>query len=284
MKRTIGICAIVMFGLMVFMINPLLAQKIRVLYVGDAGVLLGPNIVASPFYFETKGYEEHIWCQPVLDALNAESDITVEHMTTWRALAEFPETPEAIAAKYDVVILSDIEQESLVLYPWSRFMDAPMGPNRLVSIREYVRNGGGMAMIGGWQSFTGRRGIGNWGNTPVEEALPVKCLEINDDRHECPEGVHIETLVPDHPILNNIKWETCPVFTGYQRIIAKPGSQILARVKEFGDPFCVVHTYGKGRSMAFASDVSPHWGSGFQRWDNYGKFFVQAVRWLGKKD
>jgi len=259
-------------------------EKTRVLYVGDVGVLLGPNIVASSFYYETKGYEVHIWCQPVLDELNASSDITVEHMTNWRALSEFPETPEEIAAKYDVVVLSDIEQEVLVLYPWERFRDSPMGPNRLVSICEYVRNGGGLAMIGGWESFTGRRGIGDWGNIPVEEALPIKCLDANDDRHEYPQGVHIETVMPGHPILKGIHWETCPVFTGYNRIIAKPDAKILAQVKEFGDPFLVVQKFGKGRSMAFASDISPHWGAGFQRWESYGKFFVQAVRWLSGKN
>ena len=252
--------------------------------MGDTGVLLGPNIVASPFYFETKGYEVGVWCQPVLDALNAEDDIVCDHMATWDALKSFPETAADIAAKYDVVVLSDCEQESLVLYPFERMMKTPMGPNRVESIREFVRNGGGLCMIGGWQSFTGRRGIGNWGGTAVEEALPVTCLDVNDDRRETPEGVHIETLVPGHPILNDIRWETCPVFTGYQRIVAKPGAQVLARVKEFGDPFAIVQSFGKGRSMAFASDISPHWGAGFQKWENYGKFFVQSVRWLAKKD
>jgi uncharacterized membrane protein len=271
------------FSLILININNIFAQKIRVLYVGDAGVLLGPNIVASPFLTETKGYEEHIWCQPVLDALNSTKDIIVEHMTNWRALSDFPETPEKIAAKYDVVVLSDVEQEVLVLYPFDRFTTAPMGPNRLVSIREFVRNGGGLIMVGGWESFTGRRGIGNWGNTPVEEALPVKCLDVNDDRHECPEGVHIETLIPNHPILGGIRWETCPVFTGYNRIAAKSDAQVVARVKEFGDPFLVVGTFGKGKSAAFASDISPHWGAGFQKWNNYGNFFIQVVRWLGSK-
>jgi len=284
MKKIMVLITVLMVFFGIAFTSDITLAKIRVLYVGDAGVLLGPNIIASPFYYETKGYEVHIWCQPVLDALNAESDITVEHMTNWRALSEFPETPEAIAEKYDVVILSDIEQEVLVLYPWERFMNAPMGPNRLESIREFVRNGGGLAMIGRWESFTGRRGIGDWGNTPVEDALPIKCLDVNDDRRESPQGVHIETLAPEHPILAGIKWETCPVFTGYNRIIAKPEGKILARVKEYGDPFLIVREFGKGRSMAFASDVSPHWGAGFQRWDNYGKFFVQAVRWLGKKD
>lgn len=259
-------------------------QPIRVLYVGDAGVVLGPNIVASAFYYEQKGYEVNIWCQPVLDALNAEKDITVEHMTNWRALKEFPEKPEDIAAKYDVVVLSDIEQESLVLYPWKRMFDSPMGPNRVESIREFVRNGGGLIMIGGWQSFTGRRGIGNWANTAVEEALPVNCLEVNDDRNETPQGVHIERLDKNHPVTKKIDWEKGPVFTGYNRLEAKTDAMVLARVKETGDPFIVVHEFGKGRSMAFASDISPHWGAGFQKWDKYGDSFAQAIRWLAGRD
>ncbi len=259
-------------------------KKIRVLYVGDAGVLLGPNIIASPFYYEQKGYEVHIWCQPLLDQLAKEPDITVEHMTNWRALKEFPETAEAIAAKYDVVILSDIEQECLVLYPWERMQDTPMGPNRVESIREFVQKGGGLMMVGGWESFTGRRGIGNWGNTAVEEALPVKCLEVNDDRNETPQGVHIQVLVQDNPIVKGLNWESCPVFSGYNRFKAKDDAIVIAKVKETGDPFIVSHKFGNGRSIAFASDVSPHWGSGYQKWDNYGKSFASMLRWLAGKN
>ncbi len=273
--------AMIVFLLLMAMPHEGWTKKIRVLYVGDAGVMLGPNVIASPFYYEQKGYSVQIWCQPVLDALNAEPDITVEHMANWDALAKFPETPEAIAARCDVVVLSDCEQEVLVLYPWERFMDSPMGPNRLESIREFVRNGGGLIMIGGWESFTGRRGVGNWGDTPVEEALPVECLDVNDDRRESPQGVHIQTLVSDHPVTAGLDWESCPVFTGYNRIMAKPEATVLAKVKEYNDPFIVVQRFGKGRSMAFASDISPHWGAGFQRWKNYGKSFVQAIRWLG---
>jgi uncharacterized membrane protein len=259
-------------------------KPIRVLYIGDAGVVLGPNIIASPFYYEQKGYEVHIWCQPLLDSLAKEPDIKVEHMTNWRALAEFPETAEAIAAKWDVIILSDIEQECLVLYPWQRLMDTIMDPNRLYAIRDFVKNGGGLMMCGGWESFTGRRGVGNWGNTPVEEVLPVKCLDANDDRNETPQGVHIQILDPNHPVVKGLKWEKCPPFSGYNKVIAKPDATVIARVSEFGDPFIVVHKYGKGRSIAFASDVSPHWGAGFQKWKNYGKSFAQMLRWLAAKE
>ena len=257
-------------------------NKIKVLYAGDSGIVMGPHIIASPFNYESKGAEVHVWCQQVLDALNAQPDIEVRYMTTWEAFEEFPETPEELA-QYDVVVISDIEWEVLVLYPWSRFMDAPMGPNRLVSIRDYVKNGGSLLMIGGWSSFTGRKGIGGYHGTPVEEALPVECLDINDDRREAPEGVHIITLKPDHPIMQGLRWETCEVFTGYNRLKAKSGSKVIAQVKEFGDPFLVVGEYGEGKSMAFASDIAPHWGSGFMKWDGYDRFWVQAIRWLGKK-
>lgn len=271
------------FGLVFAMAFSAVAQKkIRVLYVGDEGVVLGPNIVASQFYYETKGYSDNVWCQPVLDALNATEDIQCDHMATWDATESFPETVEELSSKYDVVVLSDVEQESLVLYDWARMLQDPMGPNRLEVIREFVRKGGGLIMIGGWQSFTGRRGIGNWAGTPVEEALPVTCLDVNDDRREAPQGVHIRTLVKDHPVVSGFDWDNGPRFSGYNRIKAKPNATVIADVKEFGDPFIVAGNFGKGRCMAFASDVSPHWGTGFQKWDRYGDFFCSIMRWLAK--
>lgn len=258
-----------------------MAKKIKILYAGDAAAAIGPQLVASPFNFETKGFKISIWCQPVLDAFNAQSDMEVLHMANWDAYEKFPETPEALS-EYDVVILSDIESEVLVLYPFERFFQAPMGPNRLTSIRDYVKNGGSLLMNGGWSSFTGRRAIGGYHGTPVEEALPVECLEINDDRVEAPEGVHIVTIVKDHPIVKGVPWEECPVFTGYNRFKVKEGASLLAKVKETGDPFIAIWNYGKGRAMAFASDIAPHWGAGFYKWEKYGQFWVQAVRWLAK--
>jgi len=247
--------------------------------VGDAAAMISPTLVASPYNVEVKGFSTHIWCQPVLDALNAQPDIRATHLPNWVALEEFPETPEALT-RYDVVILSDVEAEVLLLYPFSRFMDTPMGPNRLKSIRDYVAGGGGLAMIGGWSSFTGRRAIGGYQGTPVEEALPVDCLQVQDDRREAPEGVTIEVTDSTHPLMQGIDWSLPPLFTGYNRIRLKQGAELLARVKETGDPFIAAWSYGRGRALAFASDISPHWGSAFQKWPYYGAFWVQAVRWL----
>ncbi len=41
--------------------------------------------------------------------------------------------------------------------------------------------------------------------------------------------------------------------------------------------------FGKGRTMAFASDCSPHWAAHFQPWAHYKTFWQQALRWLGAK-
>ena len=60
-------------------------KKIKVLYAGDSGAVLGPHIIASPLNYESKGFEVHIWCQQVLDALNGQPDIEVRYMTTWEA-------------------------------------------------------------------------------------------------------------------------------------------------------------------------------------------------------
>ena len=178
----------------------------KVLYIGDASANLGPIIVASPFNVEVKGFSTHIWGQPLIDALEQEGDIEVVHMTPHVAIAECPRTVEGLS-EYDVVIISDCECEVLALYPfWIPGTPLP-GANRLKALREYTRQGGGLLMVGGWTSFSGRFGHGGYYDTPVEEALPVNCLKGMDDRVETPEGAKVIVKQPDHAILARIAWE-----------------------------------------------------------------------------
>lgn len=57
----------------------------------------------------------------------------------------------------------------------------------------------------------------------------------------------------------------------------------MANFKETGDPMIVVWSFGKGRAMAFASDIAPHWGAGFQKWKFYEQFWDQALDWLASR-
>lgn len=254
-------------------------DRISILYVGDSWLTAGTVSAFSSLTYDFRGVAVENWAEKILNWWRANPRYQVDYLTGWDALAKFPETPEAIH-RYDVIFLSDVESDSLVLYPVERSMRAPMGPNRLKLVREFVKNGGALVMIGGYATFTGKQNAGNYHRTPVEEALPVNCLEVNDDRMETPEGVTVEILKPDHPIVRGIDWSAGPIFNGYNRVEVKPGAEELARFRETGDPLLAVWHFGTGRAMAFTSDIAPHWGAGFQDWRHAEQFLDQALAWL----
>jgi len=252
----------------------------KVLYAGDACTKIGPLFLASPFNLEVKGVSHHIWGQPLIDAMTNDG-IEVKHMTNDQAIVDFPRSVEELS-EYDVLIISDCECEVLSLFPfWVPGTPLPR-KNRLRAIRDFTKNGGGLLMIGGWSSFSGRYGSAAYYDTPVEEALPVNCLKGADDRMETPEGVKVSVRDKNHPVMKGIPWEDAPVFEGFNKIIPKDGADVIATIgdEEIEYPLLVTWEYGKGRSAAFASDCSPHWAEYFQPWEYYGKFWVQLVRWL----
>ena len=256
-----------------------MSTPIRILYVGDSWLTAGTLGAFSSLTYDLRGASVENQAQRIIDHWRANPLFSVEYMTGWDALARFPETLDAIQ-QYDVIFLSDVESDALILYPMERSMRAPMGPNRLKLVREFVRRGGALAMIGGYATFTGRHNAGNYGGTPIEELLPVNCLDRNDDRIETPEGALAQIADADHPIMRGLDWSRAPIFNGYNRVTLKPGAQLLARIGEAEDPLVVVGEYGQGRSLAFTSDIAPHWGAGFQDWSYCGQFLDQMVTWL----
>lgn len=256
----------------------------KVLYAGDACTKIGPVFVASPFNLEVKGVSHHIWGQPLIDALEG-AGIQVTHLTNDDAIGKFPRTVEELS-EYNVVIISDCEAEVLELFPFW-MPDEPLPrTDRMRAIRDYTKNGGGLLMIGGWSSFSGRFGTGGYYDTAVEEALPVNCLKGMDDRVEVPAGVNVKVEDEEHPILRGIPWQEAPVFEGFNKIVPKEGAQVLATIgdEEINYPLLVTWDYEKGRSAAFASDCSPHWAQYFQPWEYYGQFWIQLIKWLGRAE
>lgn len=203
----------------------------------------------------------------------------VEYLPNHEAPRKFPDTMEALD-RFDAVILSDIGTNSLLLHP-DTFIKSQRTPNRLKLLREWVKGGGALVMIGGYLTFQGIDGRGRWHGTPVEEVLPVQ-ISLTDDRMEVPEGFNPAVIAKDHPILAGIpaKW---PYFLGYNRLSVKNDAEVLMKTEE-GDPFLAVRSVGKGRTAAFASDCSPHWGSPeFCDWPYYGKFWTQLIGWLTER-
>ncbi|MEJ1937910.1 glutamine amidotransferase, partial [Nostoc sp. NIES-2111] len=156
-------------------------------------------------------------------------------------------------------------------------------PNRLKLIREWTRAGGGLLMMGGYFSFQGIDGKARWRATPIEEALPVTCLPY-DDRLEVPEG-----FVPDvvagtaHPVLAGLDgpW---PLRLGANEVRVKQdqGGEVLARLpeNEGGHPLLVTGTFGQGRTLAWTSDIGPHWlPDMFVAWPGYRRLWLNALSW-----
>lgn len=244
----------------------------RVLLAGETWISYGIHQKGFSAY-TTGGYE--VGSDEFVAALESRG-WDVEHLPNHLATENFPTSVEALAA-YDVVILSDIGADTLLLHPDS-FVRGERTPNRLAVIDAWVRAGGGFLMIGGYMSFAGFEAKGRYHATAVEQCLPVD-LHGFDDRAERPEGVHPE-VTGSHAILEGLP-EQWPYFLGYNRLMAKADSHVLLSVED--DPFLVVGQRGQGRSAAFASDCSPHWGSPeFMAWSGYAMFWDQLLTWLAE--
>jgi len=209
------------------------------------------------------------------DPMSKFQDINISHIPNHLVLSQFPKTAEQLA-KFDTLIISDCGCNTLTMYP--EMFTVPMGPNRVELIADYVRNGGSLIMVGGYVDFQGFQGKGNYHGSAIEEVLPVNILD-RDDRVERTDGVKVKITNAKHSILEGIP-EEWPEFLGYQTIIPKEGSEILATIGEKDDPLIVLGKAGQGKSMAFSTDLCPHWGTDFVKWDYYGKFWYQVIKWL----
>lgn len=231
-----------------------------------------------------KGYDVfshtqvHIGCAELLNVLrSAGHDVT--HLRSHDVAQDFPLSVEGLAA-YDVVILSDVGANSMLLHP-QVFEEGRRTPNRLKVLREWVHTGGGLMMAGGYLSFQGFQAKANYHATPIEEILPVEILAF-DDRVEAPEGVRGTLTDVPHAVTAGLDQEW-PHILGYQKLTARPDALVLAEVE--GRPLLAVRSVGAGRTLAYASDISPHWApQEFMDWAGYRTLFDNAVSWLARSD
>jgi uncharacterized membrane protein len=221
----------------------------------------------------------HTGAEPFVRALEEGGRFRVTWLKAHEAAEGLPFDRDGLA-RFRAVILSDIGANTLLLPPQVWLHGRPM-PNRLKLLRDWTADGGGLLMVGGYLSFQGIDGRARWGRTPVEEALPVTMLP-HDDRLEIPEGFAPRAAAPGHPILDGLgpDW---PLLLGANEIAAKPGADVLLSLPEDqgGHPLLVAGTHGRGRTLAWASDIGPHWlPEAFSSWDGYGRLWRNALGWL----
>ena len=249
-------------------------------------LLVGESWVSAVNHF--KGFDTFatvssaVGIKPLAEALEG-SDFKLTHMHSQDAVEGFPYTLEGLSS-YDAILLSDIGSNSFLL-PQDVWLQGKTVPNRLTLINQWCRQGGGLMMIGGYLSFQGIDGRARWRRTPVEAALPVECHPF-DDRIEAPEGIIAEILEPDHPIVAGITGPWPPLL-GANEVIAKPDATVIARLpaEQGHHPLLVAGRFGAGRTLAWTSDVAPHWlPETFSNWPGYKKLWTQALTWLTRRD
>ena len=243
---------------------------ISVLVVGESWIKHTVHLKGFD-QFHTTEYEEGAGV--FLAALEgAGYDIT--YIRAHEVSQRFP-TTRAELDRFDVVILSDIGSNSFLLCD-ETFLRSERTVNRLALLAEYVENGGGLLMVGGYMSFAGIDGRARYQATPLAAVLPVTMLD-HDDRVEAPEGLEATFPVPDHPALGGTppQW---PILLGYNKLRAKADATVIAAHGD--DALLAVSEIGKGRSVAFASDVAPHWAPPeFMSWPHYAKLWASIVSW-----
>ena len=239
-----------------------------------------PDIEVTSFFFpQSESFEASRQIPFTVDA-DGRKVYNIAH-----PLKGYPRTlPEMLA--YDVVINSDIFKEAFT-------------PEQLaLTVALVEEHGGGFVMVGGHTAF----GSGHYDETVIDKLMPVDVYGNEGMKQQA-----FKLLVPeemlDHPIMalgatreeNARIWrERFPGFTGLNTVNrAKPGARVLASTADLSNQYgplvvFAVQQIGRGRTMAFTSDTTQSWGSGFQ--DRFGtpqdptlyyrRFWNQAVRWL----
>jgi uncharacterized membrane protein len=168
-------------------------------------------------------------------------------------------------------------------------------PDHLESIRDFVKDGGGFAMIGGPNLYYEEGSEAS----PVGDILPLRFVRKEFYQRDSPVRVRLSKAGANHPILQfaddfregdtgNLRfWEDLPPLDGVNLMEAKSTSTVLMEGAD-GIPWPVltVGESGKGRVLALATDYAWKWymgslaeGRGPQP---YQKLVHRIVRWLAK--
>jgi uncharacterized membrane protein len=200
-----------------------------------------------------------------------------------RCEAEFPRSLRELST-YSAVIISDVGALSLLYTPETRIGQRSV--NRLELLRQWVEQGGALMMAGGYTCFQGMTGSAMFHGTAVEECLPVE-IHPGPDGLEAPEGLDPVVIDAGHPVMQGLT-SALPFVLGMNRVIARPDAEAttLVHCSSRGRdlPLLSVREYGAGRSLAWMTDIGPHWLSdAFMRWDGYDQLMTNMVRWLARE-
>jgi uncharacterized membrane protein len=171
---------------------------------------------------------------------------------------------------------------------------AYFNPVYLEKVRDFVRDGGGLAMLGGSRSFDS----GGYAESALKEVLPVELDNKGTYQTQgavrpvlTPSGkAHpITRLVPD-PKANEEAWTRMPPLNDLNQVRGARGETLLSAGGDgssTGSPLLTIGRFGKGRTLALMTDDAWRWNfiavGNRETPQNHLKLVRQAVRWLAQE-
>lgn len=245
----------------------------------------GNEFRESAFRSSIKDFEVLNYAKFLTAALEKIPGAEVEAIPSWELYRMSPDQFDAKLAWADIIIFGDVETQSLHLNPafFANQFDKKYVtfPDRFDLLKQWIKNGGHFHMNGGWFSFGGHQGYGRWGRCSWqkdtdERVLAVDCLET-DDLIESTASFEVRTTAPAHPAVRDLDWSTVPPILGFNETRPGPGATVIAEIRNGNAwyPLLAERRVGQGRSTAWTTSGSPHWGLNLMKWEHYDRFWAQ---------
>ena len=183
---------------------------------------------------------------------------------------------------FDVVVLDDFSHR------------AYFNPVYLERVRDFVRDGGGLAMFGGSRAFDS----GGYGDSALRDVLPVELDGKGNYQSRGPVHAALTAAGKKHPItrllpdpkVNEETWSKMPALSGLNQVRSVRGETLLTATGEgsqTGAPLLAIGRFGKGRTLALMTDDAWRWNfiavGNKETPQNHLKLIRQAVRWLAQE-
>jgi len=193
----------------------------------------------------------------------------------------------------DDIFLEELKNFDVIFFDNFSYR-AYFNPVYLERVRDFVRDGGGLAMLGGSRSFD----AGGYGESALREVLPVELDGKGNYQSQTTVSAALSATGKVHPITrllpepksNEEAWSKLPALTGLNQVRGVRGETLITAGGDGAPtaaPLLVVGRFGKGRTLALLSDDAWRWNfiavGNRETPQNHLKLVRQAVRWLAQE-
>jgi uncharacterized membrane protein len=206
-----------------------------------------------------------------------------------------PQEQSLIPFPVETLFLKELDTFDLLIFDnfdYSLFLS----PDCLESIRKFVENGGGFALIGGPNLYDERSDH----LSPIGDILPFRFVEDEFYRRQSPVSLRLTRTGVEHPLMQATDelsgedanglfrfWRQLPPLDGINLTEAKRSANVLLESADgIAWPILVVADYTKGRVAALVSDYAWKWYMGMVASGKGNRFYLglmhRMVRWLTK--